>query len=224
MSIPAIVAGTLTKVAPSPEEAISGSIGMGKAILRFFKFGIGDANPLQVPAARAQQIFELAGNNLYAVAKAGLITPQTAVIGMDALIQSGKAFFLEQGKSIGNPAQAASIGMEKTIRAEQVATQNLPVPVALLPAPNLVEARKVYTPANTPGWYADSITRAAAVTDEYLKLVPSAIPAEVTVAGITLPPSLVATVKSVWNTSYGKIGIVAIPVLVLGYALLRKSA
>ena len=121
------------------------------------------ANPLQVPAAQAEQIFEIWADNLYAVAKAGMLAPADAAAAMSQMIPMGTQYIA--GLNIGKAGQAGIANMTKVINAEITAVESLPAG-ATKPI-DLSAARSLYT--GGAGWYPDSVTKATQYTDSFLQ-------------------------------------------------------
>jgi hypothetical protein len=130
------------------------------------------ANPLQVPAAQAEQIFEIWADNLYAVAKAGMLDPAAAAAAMGQLITMGTQYIA--GLNVGKAGQAGIANMTRTIQNEMSAVQSLPAG-ATKPI-DLAAARSLYTRGS--GWYPESVTKAAQCTDSFLQSAAASVQAQ----------------------------------------------
>ncbi|HEV2498630.1 MAG TPA: hypothetical protein VGY31_03505 [Terriglobia bacterium] len=141
-------------------------IGAGLAVLIMELFK--GANPLQVPAAKAEQIYEVAADNMLSLEKAGIITEAQSVAGMQALITAGQQEEASLQSQIGTPAVKGSTNLTNVIQAEIVDAEGVSPLPALLTGVTLQEAEAHYyiNPSNENGWYPQSVTDADAVTDQ----------------------------------------------------------
>jgi hypothetical protein len=158
------------------------------------------ANPLQVPAAQAEQIYEAAADNAYAVCKAGMVSVADAVAAMQNFLSQGISDI--QGRGIGTAGQKGIANMTSVINAEIAAVQKLPA--AATKALDLNVARSLYVSAG--GWYPASLQAAGQLTDSWLASLGGSI------AGAA---SSVASVLGVSGSSLGYLAIAAVAVLVL---------
>jgi phosphoribosylformylglycinamidine (FGAM) synthase PurS component len=140
--------------------AVAGIVAVASQIAAMVFHG---ANPLQVPAAQGEQIFEIWADNLYAVAKAGMLDPAAAAAAMGQLISMGTQYIASL--NVGKAGQAGIANMTKVINAEISAVQSLPAG-ATKPI-DLTAARALYTRGG--GWYPESVTKAAQYTDAFLQ-------------------------------------------------------
>lgn len=162
----AAAGGTIMAAAPLVAAAnpIAGAIVLGVGLVtELVSMVFSGANPLQVPAAQAEQIFEIWADNLYAVAKAGMLAPADAAAAMSQMIPMGTQYIA--GLNIGKAGQAGIANMTKVINAEITAVESLPAG-ATKPI-DLAAARRLYT--GGAGWYPDSVTKAAQYTDSFLQ-------------------------------------------------------
>ncbi|MGH9770298.1 MAG: hypothetical protein ACRD4Q_01130 [Candidatus Acidiferrales bacterium] len=142
------------------------TFGIGAAIAVLIMSFFHGANPNQIPAAQIEQIFEIAADNLYALAQNGIITIQQAIQGMQALITSGQQLEAQYQARIGNPAVRGSQNLTKVINAEIAGAQALPT-IPLVANATLAGARAFYyVKAGASGWYAGSITQGTSLTDQ----------------------------------------------------------
>jgi hypothetical protein len=137
------------------------------------------ADPLQVPAAKLEQVFEAAADNLYSLAKAGFISKAEAVTGIQAFIQAAVQFEQQYAQQTGHPAPfgAAIKNVTSVNNAEIQAVVGLP-DIAIITGPiNFTAAKAAYytTVLRNTGqvgaghWYPESIDAAEKVTAEYLQ-------------------------------------------------------
>jgi hypothetical protein len=155
-------AGTIA-VATASEAAlavtvIGAAVALGLILVHYLGHGCG--SPC-TDAARAEQIYEAAADNLLAVYRAGMITLAQATAGMAHLFSAGTQHMATFGTS---QAEKGALNMQKVISGEIASAQALAKPK---PVPfDLTKARLDYI--SGPGWYPDSLQSAAALTDEYL--------------------------------------------------------
>lgn len=124
-------------------------------------------NPKNVPAAQAEQVFEAASNNAYAVSKAGMVSRADAIAAMRQFLAMGTEYIT--GLKLGTAGSQAVSNMTKTINAEISAAASLPEK-ATKPL-DLAAARAVYTKGG--GWYPAAIEGSRQLTDQWLATVPS---------------------------------------------------
>lgn len=181
--------------------------GVVAVVLSLFK----GANPLQVPAAKIEQAFEAAADNLFAlVVKASMITPAQAVAAMHLLINA--ADNQEIQANLGVAAQKAITNLTTVINNEIAAVPGVHATTRTI---NVVQAHSFYVQPNTAGWYPDSITAAAKMTDQLLAAFQSSgpVPASAPVAVTTprLPGVMPSTVALLPSTVAPAIGLNAPP-------------
>lgn len=160
--VTSVVGGSLLQIAPATGPAAPFVAAAG-ALTELFGAIFHGANPLQVPAARAEQIYEAAADNAYAVAKAGMVTPAQAIAAQQQFLQMGIADL--QSRNIGVAAQNSIKNMTKVINDEIAVTQKLPSKITQ--QLDLTKARALYK--GGAGWYADSIQAATQLTDSWLQ-------------------------------------------------------
>src|SRR5207237_5114748 len=114
-----------------------------------------------IDAAKIEQIYEAAADNLLAVGKLGMISRAEAVGGMQMLMQAGQQHEAQLNDS---QAQKGAANLSKVVAAEINAANSLPE-AARVPL-DLNRARSVYMSGH--GWYPDSLSAAAQWTDQYL--------------------------------------------------------
>lgn len=111
-SVAAGTAGTLATVAVAAIPIVGAVAALGALLAQFIGGGCGSAC---VNAAETEQIYEAAADNLLAVGKAGMITRDEAIAGMQALIQAGVQHEAQLATKQG---QAGSGNLTKVINAE----------------------------------------------------------------------------------------------------------
>lgn len=136
---------------------IGGAITM--LISKFIGKGCGHAC---IDASKVEQIYEAAADNLYAVGKLGMITRGEAIAAMQYLIQGGQ----QHEAQLNQPhSKKGTENLTKVINAEIAAAGSLPE-TATVPI-DMAKARGVYVQAKS-GWYADSVTAGAQLSDQVL--------------------------------------------------------
>jgi hypothetical protein len=148
--------------------AIAGGAAVAALLTHFLGGGCGEPC---IDAAKVEQIYEAAANNLMAVGKLGMISKTEAISGMQTLMQAGQQHEAQLGAQPHSKAGAANLS--KVIAGEITAAQSLAdtptVPI------DLNRARGVYMSGH--GWYPDSLAAAAQWTDTFLTSVASSRPA-----------------------------------------------
>lgn len=120
-------------------------------------------DPMNVPAATIEQIYEAAADNAYALARAGMITVDQA-IGAEQQFLSMLAQHIG-GASLGNAGKRAIANGTKVIQAEIAATQKLKSNVTQ--AIDLNVAHGLYKTG--AGWYPEAVASAAQLMDQFLQ-------------------------------------------------------
>jgi hypothetical protein len=120
----------------------------------FFK----GANPNQVPAAQTEQPYEAAGDDIYRMAKAGMITPQQATQYLQQLQTQGQSAEQALVPKIGDVATKGSQNLTNVIN-------NLVSSLGKLPATqaqplNLQSMQSQFIQPNQAGWYPGTGTQA----------------------------------------------------------------
>jgi hypothetical protein len=115
-----------------------------------------------IDAAKAEQIYEAAADNLYNVAKAGLLGKADAIKGMQQLISMGQK---HESNWTTEQARNGSADLTRVISAEITAAGSLPT-AATHPL-TLAAARTHYVGGQ--GWYPDALSAAAQLTDTFLE-------------------------------------------------------
>jgi len=140
-------------------------IAVGLLLLHFFGGGCGSAC---TDAARAEQIYEAASDNLFRVAQAGMVTKAQAVYAMRNWIQAGVQ---HESQFKTQQAKHGAANLTKVITQEIADVNELPV---IAPRPlNMAAARKLYVMSGN--WYYDSLQAAAQLTDAYLENLPTGL-------------------------------------------------
>lgn len=141
-------------------------IAVGALIISFLGGGCGDAC---INASKLEQLFEAAATNLLALGRYGMLTKHQVIVGIFQFIQVGMRAVTQLGTMAG---QQGATNLNVTLMNLRTAANSLatertqPIDIAT--------ARTMY--AGGPGWYADSITAANALTDQYLVGLGATVP------------------------------------------------
>jgi hypothetical protein len=136
---------------------IGGAVTM--LISKFIGKGCGQAC---IDASKAEQIYEAAADNLYAVGKLGMVSRAEAIAAMQMFLQGG----LQHEAQLNQPhSKKGAENLTKVINAEIAAAGSLPES-ASKPI-DIAAARSVYKKAKS-GWYPDSIAAGAQLSDQVL--------------------------------------------------------
>ncbi len=140
-------------------------------ILKLFK----GADPRQVPAAKIEQMFEAAADNLYALWANGMITRNEANAGMDWLSQAGTQFFTQHpnlfdGNFSSGPGSRGVRNMQQVIQAEKVPA----TPVKIKVEKDVALAHTFYPnlPIGPGHWYKEGVQMGQQLADEYVDALP----------------------------------------------------
>jgi hypothetical protein len=150
--------GTIGLSVVSAVPIVGAIVAVGALIFHILGGGCGQTC---VDASKVEQVFEAASDNLYLIARAGMMGAAAAVAGQTHFLQTGMTAMqrLQSGA-----AAVGFINLEKVIGAEIAATKLLPAQATkplTLPA-----ARALYV--GGAGWYADSIQLASQLTDQFV--------------------------------------------------------
>jgi hypothetical protein len=196
-------------------SAVSAGTGIPKALttLGLISLIFKGADPRQVPAAQIEQGFTVGADNLYAVAKAGMITKEQAASGMQTFLQTAIDYLGQMKAQLGKAADKAAANIGPIIRNEITAVLALPsVPAVPI---DLVKAQALYK-ANLPGagagWYPKSVAAGNSLADEFLK----------TLMGSVSSDAIAGTVASVAKSPVKLAGLGVAAFALVG--LLRKFA
>lgn len=154
-----LVSGQLAAAAATVLPVIGIAIGLGLILVHFLGHGCGEAC---IDAAKAEQIYEAAADDVYAVFKLGMITAAQAVAIMVHLFSAGTQHMGTFGTAQANKG---ALNMQRVISAEIADLPKTPQPKAQ--PLNLDAARAAYVTG--PGWYPDSLQAAAQLADSYLE-------------------------------------------------------
>lgn len=180
------------------------------------------ADPRQVPASQIEQAFEAASDNLYVVAKVGMITKEQAAYGMQLFLQKGVEYYAQMPQ-LGKAGNKGAGNMGKIIKDEITAVLALPV-VAPVPI-NITKAHALYKanfPGGGKGWYAKSVEAGNKLADDFLKAVQEAgsSPAQAAAGSASGPGATAAAVAAVAGSPSKLFGLGVGAFAVVG--LLRK--
>jgi hypothetical protein len=151
------LAGTLPGILIAA-PLVGAIIGVGALLFHFLGGGCGEAC---IDASKIEQVFEAAADNLFLIARAGMLPSSAAVAGMTHYRGVGDQAEHRLGTTA---AIMGSINLEKVINAEIAAAKLLP-DKATQPL-TLAAARALYV--GGPGWYPDSIDLASKLTDQFV--------------------------------------------------------
>lgn len=142
--------------------------GLAALVSTFFK----GANPLQVPAAKVEQTFELACDNLWTFYKLGMLSKDAALQGMRDMLTAGQqslqALILQFPGSQADITKAVNKGqvnMAKTINAEMAGFSVYTPPVSNVPL-DFSTAQSQFT--GGPGWYPESLAASLQLTQQWV--------------------------------------------------------
>lgn len=161
----AVAAAAGASLGPAAPIALA-VIGIAALIAHFVGGGCGQAC---IIAAKAEQIYEAAADNLLAVGKLGMITAEEAVAGMQLFIQGG----VQHEAALGNTSQeqAGAKHLTEVIQNEIAAAQSLP---STRSAPlDLTRAAAAFLQPGAAGWYPDALGPAEQLTLAYLQGLPA---------------------------------------------------
>jgi len=200
----------LTKIAPFTGPAAPFVIAAGLIVSIVSDFFGGGCGQTCVVAAQTQQVYDAVGDNIEAVAKAGMISGADAVSILQSLVTAA------QGAETANQQGAA--GSAEVASAVQTHINNVSGLGASTQPLNLSAAQQLYV-GNNPsepggvgakGWYPGSVASATQLTNQIL----SAVPASSLTGGGSITASLTAPLVTV-----GGLGISPL-VLLIGAGLL----
>jgi len=138
---------------------VGAAIALVLLALSFFHGGCGDAC---INAAKTEQIYESAADNIGAAFRQGLITRVQAITGMKLMIQLGQQHEQQYGtKQADKGAAHLTTIIEELIGG--VSSDPQPAPQKF----SLEVAREYYVQPQ-PGWYPDALQAGAQVADSYL--------------------------------------------------------
>lgn len=158
------VGAGITAAAPAsgPAAPVVAAIGAAVSTLGGIFKG---ANPLQVPAAQIEQVYEAVADNVWALFyHAHMITRATAIAGMQAALQAAQQALSTSG--LGIAAQKGLANATAVIGQMIDAAPNTPDQPATAEL-SVSQAQQFYV--GGPGWYASSISKATAITNAFIQ-------------------------------------------------------
>lgn len=163
-----IASGILATIAPYTGPAAAALLVIAPGLSLIGKIFHG-ADPRQVPASKIEQAFEAAAKNLYALAKAGMITVEQALTGMQSFLQTGLGYYTQMSGQLGKAGEAGKVTLAQKINEQISKTSILPATTAV--PLDLAKAHALYI-QKQPGWYDESVDAATQLTDQYLQSLP----------------------------------------------------
>lgn len=144
--------------------AVAAGIVLISLLIHFIGGGCGDAC---IDSAKAEQIYEAAADNLWAVAhQLGMLDRSDYYTLVYGVLQAGQIHMQALSQSGDKKAEAGLANMNQIIEAELALNTQLPAkaPHAL----NITQAQSVYIKDTAPKWYASSIDAASQITTQFL--------------------------------------------------------
>lgn len=189
---------------PAAPFVIAGIV-VAALLAKFIGGGCGQAC---IDASMAQQIYQAAADNAYALYAAGMVPLASAVAFMQQMISAGQQHMAQLGNT--KQLKDGSANIVKVINAEIAAAQKLPTPT---PVPlDLNSARAKYISGS--GWYPQSTAAAAQITDQWVEAAIANPPAGSVSAAGSSPLAVTSTGVSVGGFSF------SFPEIAIGLALL----
>jgi hypothetical protein len=142
---------------------IGAAIGVALILVHYLGHGCGEPC---IDAAKAEQIYEAAADDIFAVYKLGMITAVQAVAIMTHMFAAGTQHMASFNTSQANKG---AMNMQKVLSA--LIAQVPHTPQAKSTPLNLNTAHIDYV--SGPGWYPDSLQQASPLADEYLTALSS---------------------------------------------------
>jgi len=193
-----------------PIDPLVGGIILGIGAVAALMGKLFGANPKNVPASQAEQVFEAAADNAYAVSKAGMVSRSNAIAAMQQFLEMGTQYI--NGLKLGTAGSQAVSNMTKVIQAEIAAAQSLPT-AATKPI-DIAAAHSVYKRGG--GWYPASIQGATELTDQWLQSVPSTGGVSTLVGGAS---SSIAAAAEAIGLPADVGGLLSSPVVMIGLVI-----
>lgn len=170
-------------------------------------------------AAQQEQVYEAAADNLFNVAKAGLISGQDAAALMQQLIQMAQLAEASQGtkQSSSGASNAASVIQAEMSSALQFGAATQPF--------SLAAAQAAFMPVNTSGWYPQSLAAASQLAAQILQSYASSLASTSSLTGTSTAaagPQVVGSTAAATttSTSTGLFGLSSAALLAIGAGVL----
>lgn len=147
-------------------------------IERIFGFG---PNPLNVPAAQIEQIFEAAGDNIFHLLKAGKISQQQASQGLQQMISDGTQYYNQKIAQLRQSGQTKDLSpLTNGLNNMTKVLNDLLSKVGMFPGGSsngltVAVARQYYVPLGSAGWYSQSLVYASNLADAFVTDVSSSV-------------------------------------------------
>jgi hypothetical protein len=152
-------------LAPATGPAAPFVAAAGAIIALISSFIGGGCGNACVEAAQAEQIYEVAADDLLAVAKLGMLSQAEYQAAIQTILQGGQQH-MAQLKASGD-SKADPTNMTNTINAELADGASLPT--AASTAIDLNKAQSVFIDPSTKGWYSASVTAGNQIALAYLQ-------------------------------------------------------
>jgi hypothetical protein len=147
---------------PAAPFVIAGIV-IAALLAKFIGGGCGQAC---IDASMAEQIYEAAADNAYALFAAGMVPLAAAVAFMQQMIAAGQQHMAQLGDT--KQLRNGSANLTKVINAEIAAAQSLPTPTEV--PLDLNAARAKYLSGGGRGtWYPQSLSAADQITDQWVQ-------------------------------------------------------
>jgi hypothetical protein len=199
----ALAAGTAALAA----TGIGAAVALVALLATFIGKGCGQAC---IESSQAEQIYEVAAEDLWAVAKLGMLSQSDFTQAIQILLQGGTQHM--QSLEASDPkAKAGLANMTKAIQAEGNAS--------LLPATathpiDLTQAQAVFIAPNTPGWYPGSIAAGNQAALTYLQNLQTQKASQTSVVAVSPSTGTVAILGQSFSMTEVVIGLALVAGLI----------
>ena len=163
----AVVSSSLaTAAAVDPEPISKAVLAIVAGLASVFHIGQGCGQPC-VDAAKAEQVFEAAADNILSAGNAGMLSASDAVAAMEYILAQGdqtmSQFTTKQGA-------AGKTNMDKVIANEISLAQGLPAAQSSPLDPTKLQS--LFIAPGASGWYSDSLSSAETIAAESITQLP----------------------------------------------------
>lgn len=167
-----VVAQSSSNLAESAAAAIpivGAVVAIGALLASFLGGGCGEAC---IESSQAEQIYEVACDDLTAVAKLGMLAQSDYANGIQTFVQAGIQHLQSLQQQGDSKAAAGITNLQKSTQGN--VSYESSVPAAASVPLNLTTAQNAFIAPNESGWYAASITAGNQLALAYLQSLPSA--------------------------------------------------